>query len=144
MFGQDPADSPSDTRQQLEQDMFGASDDGEEEEEATEAQEEQEARGDAAPGTSPRGEPSRDDAMFAQPEEAGDASSRIAQALLDTRDELAIGGFLFMQLGQSYDEGDPLDEIALSAPNLLDVYLDARPSERLRLYASGRILYDYT
>ena len=82
--------------------------------------------------------------MFAQPEEAGDASSRIAQALLDTRDELAIGGFLFMQLGQSYDEGDPLDEIALSAPNLLDVYLDARPSERLRLYASGRILYDYT
>lgn len=130
MFGQDDAQdlsssSESDDREALEAQMFGA------EEPREDANEEQ--------------APSREDAMFGEGvgPDAG-ASDRIAQALLETRDELAIGGFLFMQLGQSYSEGDTLDTIALSAPNLLDVYLDARPSERLRLYASGRILYDYT
>jgi hypothetical protein len=29
-------------------------------------------------------------------------------------------------------------------PNLLDVYLDARPVERVRAFASGRLAYDPT
>jgi hypothetical protein len=39
---------------------------------------------------------------------------------------------------------DTLDTADLMAPNLLDVYLDARPNDRVRTYIRGRVTYDFT
>lgn len=54
---------------------------------------------------------------------------------------LDIGGSLFSQLYYTVlDSGDPA-EFPLTQPNLFDVYLDARPSNRLRVYADARLTY---
>src|SRR5690554_1354701 len=54
---------------------------------------------------------------------------------------LDIGGSLFSQLYFTVlDSGDPA-EFPLTQPNLFDVYLDARPSNRLRVYADSRLTY---
>lgn len=65
---------------------------------------------------------------------------------LEAREEdiLDIGGGLFSQLQYSVlEEGSP-GEFPLSQPNYLDVYLDARPNKRLRVYADGRLTYTPT
>ena len=64
---------------------------------------------------------------------------------LEARDDLlAIGALAFLQL-QYYalEEGD-YEEFPVRAPNLLDVYLDARPNPRVRAYARGRLFADFT
>lgn len=59
-------------------------------------------------------------------------------------DPLTIGGRLWLRLdGNIFAETDA-DEQLLSMPNLLDVYLDARPIERVRAYVSARFSYDPT
>jgi hypothetical protein len=59
-------------------------------------------------------------------------------------DKLEIGGDLLLRFQSTYaTETDALDQ-GLSTPSLLDVYLDARPSERVRVYAEGRLTYDPT
>lgn len=70
--------------------------------------------------------------------------STIEDRLAEKQDPLAIGGLMYLRM--QYDvreEGDP-EEFALRAPNLLDVYLDARPNDRVRGFARGRLNYDYT
>jgi hypothetical protein len=65
---------------------------------------------------------------------------------LQARSERAldIGGGLFSQLQYSVlEEGSP-EEFPLSQPNFLDVYMDARPNQRLRVYADGRLSYTPT
>ena len=54
---------------------------------------------------------------------------------------LAVGGRLYLRLDAFVVEGDA-GEHRLAMPNLLDVYLDARPDDRVRGYARGRLLYD--
>jgi hypothetical protein len=39
---------------------------------------------------------------------------------------------------------DDADDIGLSAPNLLDLFVDARPNDRLRAYAQGRLQHDWS
>lgn len=59
-------------------------------------------------------------------------------------DPLKIGGSLLL-FGQGYfQESRPLLEGAFSAPMILDVYLDGRPSDRLRAFANGRLQFDPT
>lgn len=59
-------------------------------------------------------------------------------------DPLKIGGSLLM-FGQGYfQESRPFLEGAFSAPMILDVYLDGRPSDRLRAFANGRLQFDPT
>jgi len=57
---------------------------------------------------------------------------------------LDIGGSLFSQLNYSILERGNLAEFPLTQPNLLDVYLDARPNSRLRVYADARLTYTPT
>ncbi|TNF26054.1 MAG: hypothetical protein EP329_21940 [Deltaproteobacteria bacterium] len=98
----------------------------------------------ATPSTSGDGRPSEDSIfgggpVMAPPAGAGQAGSG---DLLE--DPLSIGGQLYLRLaGQIYDRGSAGSQ-ALSMPNLLDLYLDARPEERVRGFFSGRLYYDPT
>lgn len=67
-------------------------------------------------------------------------SSRIE----DTNDKLALGARLFSQYSYQALEKGEWETFRLSSPNLLDVYLDGRPNERVRLYARGRLTYNPT
>ncbi len=59
-------------------------------------------------------------------------------------DPLAIGGQLYLRLmSQTYARGG-VQEQPLRMPSLLDLYLDARPEERVRAFFNGRLRYDPT
>jgi hypothetical protein len=59
-------------------------------------------------------------------------------------DPLKIGGNLLI-FGQAFfRENQKFESANFSAPSILDVYLDARPSDRIRAYAQGRLQYDPT
>lgn len=76
----------------------------------------------------------------------GEAASEadIAALIGEADRELALGGYLLMQPTARITEGQAWADDALGAANLLDLYLDARPNERVRAYVRGRLLYDYT
>jgi hypothetical protein len=59
-------------------------------------------------------------------------------------DRTVIGGRFFNQNQASFRDGEPFGRAGLSAPTLLDVYLDGRPNDRVRVYARGRVSYDPT
>jgi hypothetical protein len=61
-----------------------------------------------------------------------------------TSDPLQVGGTLYMRYQADFLLNRPFRETRFSAPSLLDVYLDARPSDRVRAFALGRIRYDPT
>lgn len=64
---------------------------------------------------------------------------------LEARDDrLSIGGRLLLQLQTNGLLDQPAEEVGISAPSFLEVYLDARPSERVRAFAQGRIQTDFT
>lgn len=68
--------------------------------------------------------------------------NRILERLLETNDRLTIGGRVFVRTQyDALDEGR-LGDFQLQSPNLLDVYLDARPSDRIRAYIRTRSVYD--
>jgi hypothetical protein len=57
-------------------------------------------------------------------------------------DPLRLGGQLYLRLqGSSREDAKPGDWPVLS-PNLLDVFMDVRPNERVRAFALGRMAYD--
>jgi hypothetical protein len=59
-------------------------------------------------------------------------------------DPIKIGGTLNM-FGQGYwQEGRPFEKGSFSAPSILDVFLDARPNDRVRAFAVGRLQFDPT
>jgi hypothetical protein len=63
---------------------------------------------------------------------------------LDARDDvLSIGGRLFVQGLVTSFVDQPIEEVGFSTPSFLDIYGDARPSDRLRVYALGRIQSDF-
>jgi len=71
-------------------------------------------------------------------------SAMLLSKLAATNDKLAIGGRLFAQYSyQALEKGD-WGDFRLSSPNLLDVYLDARPNDRVRAYARGRLIFNPT
>jgi hypothetical protein len=105
---------------------------------------------------SAQGVEDREEEMFGAPKANGDQDKQDEQneqtqeeqfeRRLQARSERALdmGGGLFSQLRYSVlAEGRP-EEFPLSQPNFLDVYLDARPNKRLRVYADGRLSYTPT
>lgn len=115
------------------------------------------AREDAMFGESSEdGDAAREDAMFGEAAEETPAAgptglaapvmtdADIEAQLADKQDPLAIGGLLFMQFQYAaLDAGDP-EDFALSAPTLLDLYVDGRPNDRVRAYVRGRLSTDPT
>ncbi|MCB9727135.1 MAG: hypothetical protein H6744_03305 [Deltaproteobacteria bacterium] len=99
---------------------------------------------DTAPPATPR---DRDAAIFGDddpspvtPAPEKSLAARVAAAA----DKLAIGGRLYLRLDwYTSEEGEP-GNFPLASPNLLDLYLDARPNDRIRAYVQGRLRYDYT
>lgn len=141
-------------REQLEEDMFGG--------------EEEPVKDSASKDVKPKAEGSGEaleDEMFGGGEESGtdtnsstvggsgdDMAARLAEMdrgvtadySASFADTMAIGGRLFMQVIQSIREDNDINSADLSSPNLLDVYLDARPTDRVRTYVRGRVTHDFT
>jgi hypothetical protein len=96
-------------------------------------------------------EDSRDEEIFDQESEATPpeltqttSTEEVLLRLTEEDDKLAIGGLVFSRLNYSMlDKGD-LEEFPLTAPNLVDLYLDARLSENVRFYTQGRLSFDPT
>ncbi|MEO7034446.1 MAG: hypothetical protein ABI548_11135 [Polyangiaceae bacterium] len=59
-------------------------------------------------------------------------------------DPLNIGGQLYLRAQTTGARGQAPGNWSFSSPSLLDVYLDARPNDRVRGFALGRMLYDPT
>ncbi|HEY0706222.1 MAG TPA: hypothetical protein VGG33_05460 [Polyangia bacterium] len=59
-------------------------------------------------------------------------------------DPLRIGGMFYQRALSSARESETPDEWTFSAPTLTDVYLDARPNERVRGLVLGRMFFDST
>jgi hypothetical protein len=57
-------------------------------------------------------------------------------------DALKIGGQFYMRSIATISENQPLGKSSFNAPTLVDVYLDARPTDRLRAFVLGRVTYD--
>lgn len=59
-------------------------------------------------------------------------------------DPLKVGGLLYLRAAASAQRGVAPASWPLSAPALLDTYLDVRPNDRVRGFALGRLTYDPT
>jgi hypothetical protein len=124
-------------------------------------QEEDSARGKAEEGTS-GDEAQREDEMFGGEEEpaapvaspdalAGSfdepvrSSGLISDLLARADNPLTVGGSLSLRFQYAWaDEHAAGQANLLSSPSRLYLFLDARPSERLRAFARGRLTYDFT
>ncbi len=86
---------------------------------------------------------SREDDLFGEsaPTAPGEG---ISEAIRAADQRLTVGGRLYLR-GNAYVPEDPgLDEVALDSPNLLDLYVDARPNDQLRAFAQARTTHDPT
>jgi hypothetical protein len=59
-------------------------------------------------------------------------------------DPLRIGGMFYQRALTSARDGETPDDWTFSAPTITDVYLDARPNDRVRGLVLGRMLFDST
>ena len=82
----------------------------------------------------------------ATPPEAGPATTegRLLGKLGATDNPLAIGGQLYLRSFLFARRDTPPADWTVSAPSLLDAYLDARPGDRVRAFALARMQYDPT
>ena len=81
--------------------------------------------------------------------EASPQASNTAEAILDKIAEadetFTVGGRLWLQIqGQLDQDTEGPEDVALSSPNLLDLFGDARPNDRVRAYARMRLTHDWT
>jgi hypothetical protein len=93
--------------------------------------------------------PSEED-LFGAPQEEGrpaeeapaaSAPQAVPRAIAES---LALGGLLYLRAATAGRQGEAVGDWALASPNLLDVYLDVRPNDRVRGFALARTLYDPT
>ncbi len=91
---------------------------------------------------SPTAAPAGRDGEVLEGEGRTDAEARAR--LDEAYDSLAIGGLLYLRAEYAALERGAPETFALSTPNLLDLYLDARPSDRVRAYVRTRAYYDPT
>lgn len=152
--------------------IFGESEEGSETMRDSDDAQDQESTNDSRNADKPDEIDAREAAIFGEPEtdepetdepeadspEPTDAKTSTAQtptstsvgdrlsARLAAQEEasLDIGGGLFSQLNYTILERGEPGEFPLTQPNLLDVYLDGRPNQRLRVYADARLTYTPT
>jgi hypothetical protein len=62
----------------------------------------------------------------------------------EREDPLRIGGMLYLRAFTTWQDGVDPKDWPLSSPNLLDVFLDVRPNDRVRGFVLGRMTYDPT
>jgi hypothetical protein len=84
----------------------------------------------------PMGGDARGDALLG--ESSAHASGVISG---DREDWLRLGGLAYQRAFTTWTRGDMPSAWRLSDPSLLDLYLDARPNDRVRAYALGRLTH---
>ena len=90
----------------------------------------------AAPPAAASGADSRDQAVL------GGVDRPMFTETMPPEDPLTIGGMLYLRLqGTAYDHTAPGDW-SLTSPTLMDVFFDARPNDRVRAFALGRMTFD--
>ncbi|MCI0673001.1 MAG: hypothetical protein L0Y64_21340 [Myxococcaceae bacterium] len=57
-------------------------------------------------------------------------------------DPLRIGGQLYFRSQASWSKGQKGRDVPITLPTLVDAYLDAKPSDRIRGFVSGRLVFD--
>lgn len=96
-------------------------------------------------GTIPADAPS-DTPVF--PDEERDEGRLFDSRMIEDRlgmaaERLEIGGLLYLRMNYgARTQGNP-ESFPIGSPNLLDIYMDARPSERLRAFARGRATHTF-
>jgi hypothetical protein len=82
---------------------------------------------------------SRDNLNLSDPKAGTRFSAEVAPD-----DPLKIGGQVYWRVMSTGGQGQYPQNWGLSAPALLDVFMDARPNDRVRAFALGRMFYDPT
>lgn len=103
----------------------------------------------AGPASGAEERPSEQDLFGAPPAAAAGppaprAETALSEFLSRTDNPLTIGGQLYLRSMLAARDGQPPSAWQLTAPSLLDVFLDARPSDRVRGFVLGRMFYDPT
>ncbi len=93
----------------------------------------------------------REAAMFGDSDESPVASEsnrtaegRVADRLNEIEKTLELGGRLWLWLEYQAQEEGGAKNGALRSPSFMDLYLDGRPSDRLRAFVQGRLRHDFT
>ena len=82
------------------------------------------------------------------PDETREEGRLLGDADIDERlgaasNRLDIGGLLYLRINYgARTQGNP-ETFPIGSPNLLDIYLDARPSDRLRAFVRGRATHTF-
>ncbi|HET6280260.1 MAG TPA: hypothetical protein VFH73_04815 [Polyangia bacterium] len=92
----------------------------------------------APPATEASGT-ARDQDMLGNPAAGPKLSADVAP-----ENPLTIGGQLYLRAQTTAQQNTSPGDWTFFAPNLLDVFLDARPNDRVRAYALGRMSFDPT
>lgn len=102
------------------------------------------APGSASPALIPAAQtsPDRNTAAGEQQILTGSPAQDAFAAGLVKEDALKIGGQLYLRAITTISQHQSLGHSSFSVPTLLDVYLDARPTDRLRAFVLGRMAYD--
>ncbi len=89
------------------------------------------------PGGDARGDARGDELL-------GESSGPRATGLIsaEREDWLRLGGLAYLRATTTWTREVPPSGWSFSAPSLLDVYLDARPNDRVRAFALGRLQYN--
>lgn len=83
--------------------------------------------------------------LFSSEQAAGMTSAGDLPGLVDERDDkLDIGGLAYLRSTYAYARKTVAGDNALRTPSLVDLYADARPSERVRFFTKGRLRYDFS
>ena len=93
----------------------------------------------AAPASEAAGGTARDQELLSGGNDAKFLSDYVAP-----ENPLQIGGQLYLRMQSTASGGQAPAAWSLSAPSLLDLYLDARPNPRVRGFILGRMSYDPT
>ncbi len=95
------------------------------------------------PSPGPSAEPSSLGADAAL--EEGTRSDAAIDSLLDERDaSLTIGGRMYLRGNVSVPDVEEVtpEQAVIDSPNFLDLFVDARPNDRVRAYAGARLYHD--
>lgn len=72
------------------------------------------------------------------------AASGLGERVAAADDKLDIGGLLYLRGSYTATRGEVPEKGTFRSPSWLDVYLDGRPTDRVRAYIRGRLRYDAT
>jgi hypothetical protein len=106
---------------------------------------EEEIFGSSQPDQSPE-RPKEEDIFGTQPAQAPQQPAEPAQRLEEKAavEPTKIGGLVYLRSTVSARDGQPPGDWYLSAPSLVDLYLDSRPNDRVRAFILGRMFWDPT